>query len=276
MKYKRHIFLLISGVLFSIGTARFCHYQTAGFRISKIKNNFFDAPNTATLISIPQGPFTYLGRGLQSFAFLSADEEHVLKIFNNRYQRTLFWLSFLPWCTDAQIRIQEKLNKTTRSYALATQVLSKETGILYAHLKPSEELKTIVLVIDKLGISHPIDLDKTAFIIQKKASPVYTQLCIWRDKNNLDLAEQGISSLIRLIKSRFNRGIVDKDPLIRTNFGFINTEAMQIDVGAFTTEEELNPREEFIRIMTSLKIWVSSNYPLLSPHLEREIDAHAP
>lgn len=72
-----------------IAAARFSHHATAGFRISKIQNNFFHVQEYGHPF-IPQGPFTYLGRGLQSFAFVSEDGNYVLKIFNNHYQRTLF------------------------------------------------------------------------------------------------------------------------------------------------------------------------------------------
>ena len=265
-------------ILAVIGIARFCHHQTAGFKLSKIRENFYEKekwvqpPLDAETKAILQGKFTYFGRGLQSFAFLSPDQKYVLKIFNNRYQRKIFWLQFLPWCRE-KLQIQEqKLGKAFSSYKIAYQELKEQTGLIYAHLDPTEEFHQPLILVDKLGIEHPIDLDHTAFLVQKKVDLVYAKLSSWKQRGETHLAKRGISSLLHLLKDRFERGISDHDPLIRTNFGFIGEEAFQIDVGAFAKQGTTpNPEKEFARILASLKDWVEHNYPELSEHLDEEM-----
>lgn len=140
-------------------------------------------------------------------------------------------------------------------------------------MQPSSHLQKQAEIIDRLGITHTIDLDASAFVIQKKATLVYPQLLLWKKEGKLDLAQAGITSLIQLIKTRFDNNIADHDPLIRTNFGFCGTEALHIDIGAFSETPAQDPQKEFLRIITSLKIWVESYYQELLPHLEQEIYA---
>ncbi len=262
-------------ILGAIGAARLSHSATSGFRLSKIQDNFFDcAHKTEESAFIPEGPFTYLGRGLQSFAFVSADGNYVLKLFNNRYQRALFWLQQLPFCRERADKILAKLQRTATSYSIAINTLREETGILYAHLQPTSNLPKSIKIIDKLGIVHTIDLNTHSFVIQKKVTLVYPQLLKWKEDNDLVSAQSGISSLIQLIKARFDKGITDSDPLIRTNFGFCETKAVHIDIGAFSLAPQEHPQQEFERIFTSLKLWVSAHYPELLPHLDKEIYAH--
>src|SRR5437762_2379231 len=85
-------------VLLCIAAARFCHHQTKGFRITKIQNNLdkevCGMPPLSTeeidqIRSLFAYPFRYLGRGKQSFVFLSDDGIHVIKMFNNSHQRKI-------------------------------------------------------------------------------------------------------------------------------------------------------------------------------------------
>jgi hypothetical protein len=275
---KLKLVKLVILIVAAIGIARFCHHQTAGFKLSKIRDNFCEqkewvnSPLDAETRALLQEKFTYFGRGLQSFAFLSPDQKYVLKIFNNHYQRKAFWLQFLPGCSEKQQIQEQKLEKAFASYQIAYEELKDETGLVYMHLNPTEEFHHSAIVVDKLGIEHPIDLNHTAFLVQKKVDLVYAKLSFWKERGETHLAKQGISSLLHLIKNRFERGIADHDPLIRTNFGFIGEEALQIDVGAFVKGEPMdNPEKEFARILASLKDWVQKNYPELSEHLDEEM-----
>ncbi len=274
MKFIKVAFLF----LVLIGIARFCHYQTAGFKLSKIQDNFcahrewIAPPLEAGTKAILQGKFTYLGRGLQSFVFLSSDQKYVLKIFNNRYQRKIFWLQFLPGCRGKQLYHWQKLEKTFHSYEIAYQELQAQTGLLYAHLNPTDQLGSTAIVVDKLGIEHPLLLDRIAFLLQKKVDPLYAKLTAWKQQGEIEKAKRGIRALVQLLKDRFDKGIADHDPLLRTNFGFIDEQPFQIDVGAFAKEEPISdPKEELLRIVASLKDWIQHNYPELSECLDEEM-----
>jgi hypothetical protein len=277
---KSKAFKLLLFALIAVALARFTHYQTSGFRLSKISSNTFleeefeARPLTLEESKILQGKFTYFGRGIQSFAFLSEDGNYVLKIFNNRYQRKLKFLEFFYLQTYANV-VKDKLNKTCKSYKIAYQELPEETGVLYLHLSPTYLLDRTVVVVDKLGIEHTIDLDNTGFLLQKRATLVYPQLEKFLKQGNLIAAKESLTHLLDLFLIKFQRGIADNDPLIRTNYGFIGTTPLQIDVGPLSKDIAMqNPRiylPELTRITASLKNWLRERSPELLDHVETHL-----
>jgi hypothetical protein len=274
-KIVRRIFflLLASGSIWWI--ARFCHAQTSGFRLLKIKDNFAPFTAESSIENLPADffnqRFTFFGRGFQSFAFLSEDGQYVLKIFNNRHQHKISLFGWMPWMHEKKAQWIEQLEKTYHSYKIAFEELKAETGLIGLHLSPTDHLQKMVILIDKLGIEHSISLDQTGFLLQRRAILVYPKLLELKQKKDLRSAQEAIEDLLHLLLLKFNRSIHDNDPLIRTNFGFIGKKAIQIDVGPFSKETITNWKEEMIRITTSLKIWVRENYPELSPFLEDQL-----
>lgn len=277
--------LLIAGSL--IGIARFCHHQTQGFRISKITNNFFSSEsseNSPPLInSLLNQKFHFLSRGLQSFVFASEDGQYVIKLFNNRYQRkiTLFsLLSHLPflsfWAKKQCAYFEQKLFQTQMSYQIAFDEMQKETGLIYLHLFPTSELPAQLRLIDRLHICHTLDPNKIGFLIQKRVKPAYPAIKNYLDSGDISGAKRALSSLIHLFLWKMRQGIHDNDPLIRTNYGFIGTQAIQIDVGPLSKDNSVKSKELQIthlqKITTSLKSWLQENAPSLLPFLEQELE----
>ncbi len=261
--------------------ARFCHVQTDGFKLTKITSNFPQA-EACESHTLPREleqtltqRFTYLGRGLQSFAFVSEDQTTVLKIFNNRYQRKIFWLSLIPSCQEKADYFTFKLGKLRDSYKLAFSEMQAETGLLYLHLSPTSHLNRTVFVEDKLGIAHPIHLDSTGFALQKKGTLAYTHLSELMRAEKQEEAKAALNSMVQLIVSRCKKGIADNDPLIRTNLGFLKDRPFYIDIGPFSRESgECNPEThlpKIEKIVTSLSHWIEANHPTLTPHLEEII-----
>lgn len=248
------------------GAARFCHHQTAGFRLLKI------ADNTSPLALPSSDPplskqFTYLGRGLECFCFLSEDGKTVLKLFNNRYQTRLFWLHLLPsfsWQREQIAYQQKKLKMGFESYGIAFTLLKDKTALLALHpQKTSNPLCTTL--VDKLGISHPIDLSQHAFALQKRAILVHPYLAECAEKKEWDRAASALHGLVQLIQQKMERGIADRDPLIRTNYGFVDDQPVQIDIGPLYLDESLKnverQKEELDKIFHSLKKWLEKNHP---------------
>jgi hypothetical protein len=291
MNFKIKPLLIFSLCLIStIALARFCHHQTEGFRLAKIQHNMLvDHPVVQTneeekaLLNIfLQKKFTFLGRGLQSFAFASEDGEYVLKIFNNRYQRKICFFSLLShaplidhWAKDRATYYQGKLAKTFHSYQIAFSEMKDQTGLVFVHLHPTSDIPQKLTLIDKLNISHSIDPNQTGFLIQKRASLVYPTLKEYINKNDFEGAKQAISSLIDLFFWKWHHDILDNDPLIRTNYGFIDGKAIQIDVGPLSKQTTFTDmeqhRQEILRITSSLKFWLNENCPELIPFLDREL-----
>lgn len=278
-------------LLLCIGTARFCHHQTQGFRITKISNNMDENSVSALCLSQEEihairslfaYPFRYLGRGKQSFVFLSEDDVHVIKIFNNAHQRkiTIFrLLAHIPfldnWAKAMAERFEYKLEKTFESYRIAFDEMKDRTGLLFTHLQRTDCLPPL-MIIDALNICHRLDSNELGFLIQKKAQLVYPALNEMIEAQDIPKAKQAISNLLDLFVWKCRHGIHDSDPLIRTNFGFLDNEVIQIDVGPlskdFSTQDPERMRQEIYRITTSLKHWLSERSPELVSFLDQELE----
>ncbi len=261
--------VLALGLIFAL--SRFCHTQTDGFRVSKIRDNTFvgQAASESLPPDILAEPFTYLARGKESFVFIARDGKTVLKLLNNRRHALVQLFQHLPFCEKKCLKLSQKIEKVLASYLLAKTRLEQETGLLFLHLHETHHLKHKVRIQDKLGIVHDVDLDKTAFILQKKAELAYPQLQAWIQQKDLDRARQGILSLVDLLKQRHAKKIQDKDPLIRTNIGFLEGNAVFLDLGAFSHGE--SPPQEIPKILHSLKLWLEKQDPSLALFLEEEL-----
>lgn len=293
LKNKTKKFLLISACLLIgiIGVSRFCHTQTAGFRLSKIRSNLMDQTAIANttddekrfLNALFQQKFVYLGRGLQSFVFASEDGKYVLKIFNNRYQQKISLFSFLShlpmvgnWAQERTAYYQGKLAKTFSSYQIAFNEMRDQTGLIYAHLLPSSNIPSTLTLVDKLNISHSLNPNQIGFLVQRRATLVFPALKEYVYRRDLEGAKQAISSLVNLFFWKWRHAIVDNDPLIRTNYGVIDGRVIQIDVGPLS-KETTSPipieqqRQEILHITASLKYWLTENSPELIPYLDREL-----
>ena len=285
MRRSRWILLVLSPLLI-VGVARFCHHRTNGFKMTKIRANC-PRSEVVEVSSLPKDlesslaqPFTYLGRGKQSFAFLSADKTTVLKLFNNRYQRKIFWYSLLPFLKDQALYNRTKLERLSTSYALAFEELQSKTGLLYLHLSPTTHLQRTVTLIDKLGIAHTIALDETGFALQKRGTLSYAHLSNLMRAGKKDEAIQSLRSMLELIISRCKLGIADNDPLIRTNLGFLGSRPFYIDIGPFSKDEGEKERDiwgpEILKITTSLRHWLENHHPSLVNALQEMVERQLP
>lgn len=290
LKVRTALFISLS-ILAIFGIARFCHHATKGFALSKIQSNLIeDIPfemraqeDKEFLNALFEQKFHYLGRGLQSFVFESEDKKFVLKLFNNRYQRKIHLFTFLSkcpfmemWAMEQKKYYQQKLLKTFQSYQIAFHEMKDSTGLECIHLCKTSDLPRRITLVDPLHICHEVDPNSMGFLIQKKATLVYPALKEYLSRNDFDGARQALSSLCELFFWKWRHGIADNDPLIRTNYGFCDGKAIQIDVGPLSKqscEQTLEQRRsEITKITASLKFWLNQNAPELTAFLERELE----
>ena len=209
-------------------------------------------------------------------------KKYVLKFFKFHHVRIPPLLKYLPLkgklakYRDYKIAKKERtLKRTFSSYVIAENHFKKETGLVYLHLGETNHLNTKIHLIDRLGIHHKIDADQTAFVIQKKGKLFYEVLQSCIDEGRLDEAKQAISEILILSMRRCLRGIGDEDPNFCTNFGFIDHQAAQIDMGRFFLDEaEKDPtvyKPEIFRITRDFRTWLSENYPMLVEHFDKEV-----
>jgi hypothetical protein len=266
MKYILKIFLFL--VCFVI-TAEFCKEQTGRFTILRITSKLTPQPEWETTSLSPEEkarikailsqPYSYLDNGVQSFVFASQDGQYVIKFFRHDHLDAPFWLT-----PSQRTKKQAQLCKEFLSYKLAFQNLREQTGLVFVHLNKTQDLHQTLDLIDKLGIHHPIPLDNYEFLIQKRASLLYTALNQMIEENKLADAH------------RAKEGISDKDPDLITNFGVIGTKPIQIDVGRFSPR--VSPRaptcdkNEIIRITDQLDQYLKTKCPELQQHLKTQIE----
>jgi hypothetical protein len=266
-------------------TARFCKIQTGSFTIPRITCNLpyqsmweTASPSPEELASIKQTlqqPYSYLAKGAQSFVFASEDGRYVIKFFRYDHLKAPFWLDMLPfqWARDKAAKKNKKLDKDFASYKLAYEEFKEETGLLYLHLNKTSDLNMTLDLVDKLGIHHPMRLDQYEFLVQKKADLVYPAIQQMMQKGEPDKARDALAKLVHLIARRARQGISDKDPDLNTNFGFIGTDPIQIDMGRYKKSDRPFHRNEIIRITDNLHQWLMVRYPELDLHLKTQIDS---
>jgi hypothetical protein len=271
---------LIGSGLFIAGFLFF--KQTQEFSIPRITShleNRLESLDPGPLPKILNQDFHYLGSGGQCFAFASADGQYVIKFFRQHTLKHLLWLRKLPWPkTFLQnhfkkiTRCENKLYRDFRSYQLAFEELKNETGLIYLHLNKTKGLQTKIHLLDQLHVRHTVDADDVEFIIQKKAEPFIPYLELLLKENDRQTVRRAFQSVILLVKTRFSKGIIDEDPRLYNNIGFLNSEAVFIDAGRFkhgpSKVSQNWIRTELPRFFHRLKNWLEIEQPDLIPLLD--------
>jgi hypothetical protein len=274
-------------ILFLVGMTvlnLLCEKQTDGFfpyQISASQQVGANKGDERLLKLITSQPFSYLGKGHQCFVFESQDHQYVLKLpFHSQIVPPL-WLRPVPFFSDLyrerQIpRKKRKLNKAISSHTMAFEQLHKETAVVYIHLRRTSTLQQTVPLIDKIGVQHLIDLDRTEFILQKKGEQLYPTIEKWMEQGEIEQAKAGLSGLITLFYSRYRQGIEDKEKVLNTNYGFLDGHAMQIDIGRLRKIKEPKNRDtqtkEIRGVFAHLHAYLKERFPELADHLEKEIE----
>lgn len=229
---KRFIFLMLA--FFAL--APFCQKQTDGFAVGKVSTLLLDGSGSET--DIPAQTFRYLGKGGQSYVFVSEDNRYILKLFRSSRLNTLKF--FLPFKKTKIELLENNLRETLQSYLIADTYLKEETGLVAVHLNHTPH--TPLQIIDKLGIVHT--LNNCPFVIQERAILVKEKIAGEPEK-----AKAVLANLEALIQHRIDLGIYDGDPNLIKNFGFCGDRPIQIDGGRFS----LSPLPENSKLESSKK-----------------------
>ena len=228
----------------------------------KIHDTFHEDPKWDIPVSSPHQealintslnqPFHLIAAGAECYAFESEDGSCVLKVFKMHKSRSIYFrkvyenpLDLLEpglFYAKAMEQRRQMLEKSFESMLIAYRELKKETGLLTLHLNKNPRFHKTLTLIDGLGNQHVLELDSIRFILQRKALPVYKHLEKLIDENKLQETRESLASLIDLITLRCKKGIADRDPILRTNLGFIGNTAIEIDLGSFSKDPYLTPR----------------------------------
>ena len=185
--------------------------------------------------------FHYLGSGAQMLAFLGEDQTTVLKLFKMNHLLPKKWLALAPVTPAYRHRKttmrEKRLHCTFQSIKLAYEQLPYETGVIFAHLNPGFE--KMVVIIDKHKEEHLINLDRTPFVLQKKAELIYTRFLRHLKNGDIQTLYQEREKILFLVARRCCKGIVDSDSGVSANYGFVDDKAVQIDIGELSCKEAI-------------------------------------
>jgi hypothetical protein len=274
-------------VSFVLGIDRLAHHESSRFTLSKVISTQGSSPDweipklpleeQKNLEQILNQKFTYYNKGSQSYVFISEDKKTILKFLKQEKFRRKSWLayvplSFNPYHQDYLVK-KKKCQATFSACKIAFQELKKESGLIYVHLNSSRDLNKKVVLLDKHGQQHTVDIDKTCFYVQKRAQLIYSRISELMHSNDTEGAKRIISSVFSLIDFLGKKGVFDNDPILRRNFGLIDDVAVQIDIGELRIDpirqQTLAYKQEVGSITHRFKIWIEQNYPILAEHFEK-------
>lgn len=265
---------------------------TDGFKLKNIRSNlpFQSDWNTPiaqsdfleTQKAISQ-KYDYLASGSQSYVFLSEDKKYVIKFFKHKRWKLNSFYSHIPlpstWKKKQRHWKEKKwktVNKTFKSCKISYELFKKETGVLYIHLNKTNLLNQTLIVKDRIGMTHALELDKLQFVVQKKAVPTDIYLTNLRNKGKVEEAKEAIKKLLDLTKMRAKLGYSDKDPHLIRNFGFLDQKAVQIDIGGFHRDPKKDlayyQSQEIFKIQDKFLPWIEENYPEIAPFTKKQIE----
>lgn len=282
----RPLKLFLSLILLG-GVERATHKATGGFQLYKVAPSWpsheepscLSLEQRARLAPIVSQPFTYLSHGGETYAFVSADGRTVLKLFKLHHMRPMPWLESLPlppsWRRGCKRFNQQCIQKRRAFYescTIAFDAFRQRTGLIFLHLQPTRGWQQRLTLYDKLGIAHQIDLDSSVFALQQRALPTYQHLRALRAEGNWEAAKTCIDSLVALLLERCQEGIVDRDPNIRRNCGFVDNRAIEMDIGSYSRQGTPTRAVELQKNIPRLRQWVELCCPELSSYMNQRIE----
>lgn len=276
--------ILISCCLY--GSGRLYFYGTAGFTLSHITPQqeewgaVTSAPSSEVATALAQ-PFHYLGKGCQSYVFVSQDGHYVIKFL--KYQRFRpSWLleTFSPWLQTAYQKKKEekkeKLQALLNSWQLADRSLRDQTALLYVHTTPTHipSIETLSLV-DKMGFVRKVNPQQLVFLLQRRATPLCTYIHQEMAAKRPESVYLLFDNLLSMLTHEYQQGIGDNDHALMQNTGVWHNHPIHIDVGQFTQEERfLDPHiahEELFSKTYKFRLWLAKRYPQLESYLHTQL-----
>lgn len=287
MKKKVRLALcLLLGCLALYGSGRLYFFLTDGFIPTDLTSEFAyrnnlafpqDSPKKIAKVNqILSQKFTYLGKGGQTYALLSEDKRYILKIVKQKHHRfSIFEKGFfqLPltegWKSARTQRISKRLQEFLSSCLLCYQELPQESRLLYVHFLPTHDLQQKTLIVDNLGFTHEVNLNEIDFMLQEKAETVEAKIRSLVEKGDDTAAKEALQNIINLLVACSKKGIMDTDPAILQNVGFVGTQAMFMDVGRIVKDKRIKEDPAFYhayinRHVKGLNAWARATFPQLS------------
>lgn len=293
-KWLIRLFIFVVIIAAAYGSGRLYYRVTGGFTISNITAELPYDPRwdmrplttneTSLVDSILSQKFRYLGKGCQSYVFLSDDGNYVIKFFKYQRFRTQPWVnffSFIPAVDRYRLRkVEKKQNKLEGFYSswkIAFEDLMSETGLVYIHLNKSTNLNKTLVINDKMGFEHRLDIDKYEFLIQRKAQMLCPYIRKLMDNGDVAEAHKLLDRIIALIITEYQLGYADNDHALMQNTGVLEGRPIHIDVGQFVRNENAKDpavyKQDLFSKTFKFRRWLKKEYPELVLYLEYQLKA---
>lgn len=291
-KFSLRLIGVFIAILLLYGLGRLYFHLTAGFTIANITSDFAFQPQweVRPLLATEQTefdhaidqPYHYLGKGCQSYVFLSEDGQYVVKFFKYQRYRLQPWLIYFPplpaivqYRREKIEKKWKKVNHFVQSWKVAFENLKEETGLVFVHLNKTDHLKKQLSIYDKMGQKHTVDLDQMEFCVQRKADLLCDVLLEFKAAGDLARAQELIHRLLTMILSEYARGLADNDHALMQNTGVAQGKPLHIDVGQFVINDAIKQpamfHQELFTKTYKFKLWLRENYPELADYLEGEL-----
>lgn len=285
---------LFGTLLFCWMIIRLFYFMTDGFMPTHITPHFSansawnvkEPENKSAIDKILSQPFFYLDKGHQSYVFESEDGEWVIKFPKFQRYRLPVWSASLP--------LPKFLDDTRREYAafkgskmkwnfdswkIAYEDLSRQTGVVWVHINPETDvLPRPLILVDKVGWRHSIDLSRSSFLVQHKGEVLERFIKKSSKHGSLDEVKAMFHKLIALYVQTFRAGFYEEDPHTLRNTGIVNGEPIYLDPARFIQDPRImNPqlwKPELLKKTANLRKWIDKHYPSLSGVIEQEIGSY--
>lgn len=272
--------LILLLFLFSVSVGKGLYFLKKGFSLRRIhplshivSSDWSDEANQALA-----QPYRYLGRGRQCFAFESLDGQYVVKLPRTDIYQIPLWARLLPahsYRKQHQASHAKQEAFVLKSFQIAYDELREQTALLAMHLGQSEPKGQTLTLIDALGTTHHLPVERTAFVLQYKRPLLMKAFREAMDRGDRPEAEHLLDALIAVVKARGEKGILNRDRSFLRNYGYDGAQAYQIDVGSFFRKEDLAPEAAYQKsIRDSLGAvhdWLAKTYPDMVPVLDAKL-----
>jgi hypothetical protein len=217
-------------------------------------------------------PFYYHRKGAQCYVFISQDQHYVLKFFKFKHLRPHLLAHlippFPPFRDYKQTLDERKKNKLLRvfdGFDLAYQENREGSGLIYLQLTPLSLLHQNVTVVDKMGMERFIDLDTVPFLIQSKGETLRTRLKRQLNARQVPEAQRSIASILDMYLVEYQKGLLDGDPGVMHNTGFLADRPFRLDVGKLSRHLQIHQVEFYKKnlehIIWKIDQWIKIIYP---------------
>jgi hypothetical protein len=285
---RKNVLVSLAVLVIFAGGLRTYFRLTDDFRLANIQyeqpyRKEWEIESKKNLTTILNQPYSYIGKGSQSYAFASADGNYVLKFFKYKHLRP-HWLletvSSLPYFKEYREkqlkRKGRKLEHLFAGYHLAWTTLREESGLEFIHLNQTVDSYPEVILYDKIGLKRTVDLDSVVFIVQKKAQTTRAVIDALLTQGDVATAKLRLRQILTLYASEYRRGIYDMDHGVMHNTGFVGESPIHLDIGKLTREPKtLDPtfrRADIQKVVARMMAWIKESYPEYAQEIMNDIN----